>query len=44
MDHEDRDLVILGLVETTGVEVVDLAVFDSGVWHFCGISDSFLLV
>jgi len=33
MDHKDRNLGILGLVQHAGVEVVDLAVFDGGVRH-----------
>jgi hypothetical protein len=34
VDHEDGNFVILGMVEHTGVEVVDLAVVESGVRHF----------
>jgi hypothetical protein len=36
VDHEDGNFIILGLVQYAGVEVVDLAVLDSGVRHFGG--------
>jgi hypothetical protein len=42
MDHEDGELLILGLVKHAGVKVVDLAVFDSGVWHIGGCNTNSL--
>lgn len=42
MDHEDGELLILGLMKHAGVEVVDLAVFDSGVWHIGGCNTNSL--
>ena len=33
MDHENGNILVLGLVEHAGVEVVDLAVVDGGVRH-----------
>ena len=38
MDHENRNFVVLCLVQHAGVEVVDLAVPDGGVRHFGGKS------
>jgi len=36
VDHEDGELLILGLMENAGVEVVYPMVVDRGVWHVGG--------
>jgi hypothetical protein len=42
VDHEDWELLILRLVKHTRVEKVNLAVFDSGVWHIGGCNTDLL--